>query len=189
MNKSRELVKKNVILKKKVLPEGYMKTSFHKIKYDVYSKKPRESFFKNVSKELEKQIRKTTSEKRLGSVEVVCWPAGQRPEHFPELFKKVKKQNLNDHSLVADIKTFWPLAKTPMIEHEGLILKNKGRGVGGKVLDEILEDLEKNHEVKAIFATTEQKDMQMLLTSRNFQPPKKSRMKKSMLDYVYIKKL
>lgn len=146
----KELVRENIEVKRMQLTPEF-------IHFRVIRKAPREEFFKGAPSKLVEKVQEYTKEKEFGGVGVFVKTFGRS-----EIKKFGKELGLRRRDLVAELRTFFPL------QYIGSQERHMGRGVGGKVLDEILGELKKE-DVKLVHVETYKERMKELLKSRGFR--------------------
>jgi len=145
------------------------------IMYTVLSKAPPESFFCGAYQESLKLVKEITGEKRLGDVETGIYTIenlfGMQCRRVEgdmtlELYKQVLGKGIKEGDEVAIIRGFYPLGDLDVKSR--MPSKFKRRGIGGHVLDHVVQDL-KRKGAKAVFAIYPSDDVRPLLEKHGFE--------------------
>ena len=139
----KELVRNNIkIVKKDGRADfGYAKKTLF-IMYEVFLMPPKEHFFQGADEKLAKIVQEITKETLLGFVRVIIMPLSntKRVNYYPYAIKN----GIKDFENIGVINDFLPFNNLHYFaDYEYIIKKFSGRGVGGKVLDYIIDDLRK----------------------------------------------
>lgn len=123
-----------------------------------------------VQGELDEKVKRFFGKQKLGEVVVEIHLFDKWKKAFQPLgdektlqIKKMEEKGANPKDLIANISSFFPLKEIDELYRD----KSKGRGVGGKVLDDILKDLRASG-VKFVVTITPKQRMGKLLSSREF---------------------